>query len=312
MKLYQKIISGICVLSIVLCGAYVAVKYINRDTKAPEIQFESDSIVKSVTEGKSALLEGVSALDNKDGDVTKSILVENITKKSGTKNEFEATYVAFDKAGNHGKAKRTVIYEDYYGPRFLIKQNLRFPLNAVTSLKGIAEAYDGFGTDLTPYILIEGMDAITSSDAKEGMYECTFKVKNSVGDSVELPVSVELYNSESEEENARPQVLLSDYVVYVAAGTEFNYGNYINNINDGGTISVDKGAMIDVMDDEGNISQIPQAVAEGNEGNWIDISQIQIQSDLNLNEPGMYKATYMYVSTRTGLTGSATMYIIVE
>ena len=101
---------------------------------------------------------------------------------------------------------------------------------------------------------------------------------------MELPVSVELYNSESEEENARPQILLSDYVVYVAAGSEFNYADYINNINDGGTISVDEGAMSSVM----------------------------FQSDLNMNEPGMYKATYSYVSTRTGLTGSATMYIIVE
>lgn len=284
MKLYQKIISGICVLSIILCGVYVVAQHINRDTKAPKIQFESDSIVKSVAEGKNALLEGVSASDNRDGDVTDSILVENITKKSGTKNEFEATYVAFDKAGNYGKAKRTVVYEDYYGPRFSIKQNLRFPLNAVSALKDIVEAYDGFGTNLTPYILIKGMEAITSSDAKEGTYECTFKVKNSVGDSVELPVSVELYNSESEEENARPQILLSDYVVYVAAGSEFNYADYINNINDGGTISVDEGAMSGVM----------------------------FQSDLNMNEPGMYKATYSYVSTRTGLTGSATMYIIVE
>lgn len=220
---------------------------------------------------------------------------------------------SFDKAGNCGEAKRMLKYEDYYGPRFSIKQPLRFPLNAVSGISELAQAYDCFDADLTPYILVEGMDKITSLDAKEGSYECTFKVKNSVGDTSELPVSIELYNSDSEEMLV-PQIILSDYAVYVSQGENFNYKEYIKNIQDSGTtLYVDDGNMVEVTDASTNTkSLITEALAEGREGNWINISEINFETDLDVNVPGKYTGTYSYESSKTGLIGKTTIYIIVE
>ena len=313
MKTYNKIITGLCILSIIGCGVYVEKKYADRDTKAPQINFEEDSITKSVKATTKELLQGVNAKDDVDGDVTDSILIENIIKKENTKNEFDISYIAFDKAGNCGEAKRMLKYEDYYGPRFSIKQPLRFPLNAVSGISELAQAYDCFDADLTPYILVEGMDKITSLDAKEGSYECTFKVKNSVGDTSELPVSIELYNSDSEEMLV-PQIILSDYAVYVSQGENFNYKEYIKNIQDSGTtLYVDDGNVVEVTDASTNTkSLITEALAEGREGNWINISEINFETDLDVNVPGKYTGTYSYESSKTGLIGKTTIYIIVE
>lgn len=177
----------------------------------------------------------------------------------------------------------------------------------------LAQAYDCFDADLTPYILVEGMDKITSLDAKEGSYECTFKVKNSVGDISELPVSIELYNSDSEELLV-PQIILSDYAVYVPKGENFNYKEYIKNIQDSGTtLYVDDGNMVEVTDASTKTkSLVTEAVAEGREGNWINISEINFETDLDENVPGKYTGTYSYESSKTGLKGKTTIYIIVE
>ena len=91
MKTYNKIITGLCILSIIGCGVYVEKKYADRDTKAPQINFEEDSITKSVKATTKELLQGVNAKDDVDGDVTDSILIENIIKNKHT--ESPRTYV---------------------------------------------------------------------------------------------------------------------------------------------------------------------------------------------------------------------------
>lgn len=83
--------------------------YLKLDKTAPVISFADDEKKLVYTAGMSEekLLEGVSALDDADGDVTGSLLVEKISETADGK--VIVTYVALDSANNVGKRSR--IYE---------------------------------------------------------------------------------------------------------------------------------------------------------------------------------------------------------
>ena len=55
---------------------------ISRDSKAPEIRMSDEILELSVADPPERFMEGISALDNRDGDVTGSVVVEKI-KLSG-------------------------------------------------------------------------------------------------------------------------------------------------------------------------------------------------------------------------------------
>lgn len=78
-------------------------------------------------------------------------------------------------------------------------------------------------------------------------------------------------------------------------------------------MSKEDGNMVEVTDASTKTkSLITEALAEGREGNWINISEINFETDLDENVPGKYTGTYSYESSKTGLKGKTTIYIIVE
>jgi len=89
------------------------------DRQAPEIEIENEEITYVEGEGYSSLLSGVTAYDNKDGDVTSSVMVESVVPlKSGE--EAVVWYVAKDKNNNITRVDRIVKYvgngEDFVSP----------------------------------------------------------------------------------------------------------------------------------------------------------------------------------------------------
>ena len=95
-------------LCLVVFFAYWIVNQISADTEAPKISVDTQQLEVSVQDDKSALLQGVTAVDNKDGDVTASLLVEN-TRLLDTDGTVTVTYAAFDRAGNVAKAQRHLL-----------------------------------------------------------------------------------------------------------------------------------------------------------------------------------------------------------
>ena len=95
------VIGAIDVVLLVIC----LVLYLGKDRKAPEIFFSEENQV-TYQEGmdEELLLQGVTAMDEKDGDVSESLLVEKVTGINGK--EVIVTYVARDGADNVGKASR--------------------------------------------------------------------------------------------------------------------------------------------------------------------------------------------------------------
>ncbi len=97
----------------VICIALIAVfVYItgSEDRKEPTITFPSTEVTYSEGMDKDVLLEGVTATDDKDGDVTDSVQVTAVLPlENGT--QACIVYIAKDQANNVAKKERTVNYE---------------------------------------------------------------------------------------------------------------------------------------------------------------------------------------------------------
>ncbi len=103
---------AITVILAVLCiagiGSSVFV-YLGRDRKGPVIQVPAEQI--SYREGAETkeLLKGVTAMDDRDGDVSDSLLVEKVLP-SDDGSTAQVIYAAMDKSNNVTKAYRSVEY----------------------------------------------------------------------------------------------------------------------------------------------------------------------------------------------------------
>ena len=98
----KKIVAVIGAIDVVLLLVCL-VLYLGKDRKGPEIIFDEEKqIVYSEEMDVELLLEGVTAVDEKDGDVSESLLVEKVAGTNGR--EVIVTYVARDGANNVGKA----------------------------------------------------------------------------------------------------------------------------------------------------------------------------------------------------------------
>ena len=278
-----RIILGIIFLAACLAGgSYVYQKNKKKDTSPPVLSFNEEEITVELDATDKEIAKGVTAYDDVDADVTDSILIESIKKQEGgDNNAFTVTYVAFDKSDNPGRCSRTLYYRDYRKPHFSFTQELRFPENQSLSLFNYIQADDCIDGDVTPFITFAGNDSIPEKPEK-GIYDCTVQVTNSVGDTAELTVRVEIYEDGYEERSLKPQIVLKEYLVYQQAGDKLDPADYLDYVNDQGIL------------------------------NTIDISKIRVQSDVDVNKTGTYEVGYFYTSEKTGYSCNTYLTVVVE
>jgi len=97
------IITGICAADVILLAVSVAL-YVHQDRTVPVISFSANDIVYEQGMDESMLMEGVSATDDRDGDVSDTLLIEKISNTA--KGDVIVTYAAMDSANNVAKASR--------------------------------------------------------------------------------------------------------------------------------------------------------------------------------------------------------------
>ncbi len=280
MKRARIILGSICLIVLVVTAIYYVQKKQNIDKEAPVLSIDTKTIEVSIQDPEEELIKGVSAVDNKDGDVSDSIVIENIRKKSdGKENEFEISYLAFDKSNNYGRITTDLIYKDYRKPHFFISKELRFPANQEVNLLQWIGADDCLDGDLSPFITLEGADEILDSPSK-GLYNCTLHVTNRVGDEAELPIQVEIYEESYEEQNLKPTIALKQYIVYIGKNNNFNASNYIDY----------------VQDEEKNV----------------DLSKVKINSGVDNKKQGVYSVIYSYMSEKSNYSCTAKLIVVVE
>lgn len=211
---------AVLVLSVFALVAYRFYDGLRTDTVAPEITVSGETLEVSVTDGKDALLQGVAAVDDRDGDVTASVIVEGISSISDA-NEVTVTYAAFDRSGNVAKTRRTVRYTDYEPLRFTLNRPLVFASGSSFNVLAAIQAEDMVDGDISYRIKAISMDETSVSTA--GNHSVRFQVTNSMGDTVELTLPVEVYT-----ERYNAQLTLNSYLVYLHTGDDFDYTDYLD------------------------------------------------------------------------------------
>ena len=168
---------------------------------------------------------------------------------------------------------------------------MRFPAGKQTNLLSYFSATDCIDGNITPFISIGGDTAVLDKKPQQGFYDCTVSVTNSVGDTVTLPIQVEVYDGNA----ARPQINLSSYLVYLQAGSEFDPNSYLTQIKE-----YDK------------VKQVVFSENVTDPENQISITQIYVESGVDIYTPGVYTVSYLYTSPASGLDCTAKLIVVVE
>lgn len=193
--------------------------YDNGENAAPVITIDNEILTVSVKDNESALLNGVSASDAEDGDLTSKIVIDSISEFD-EKNYRTVTYVVFDNNDQMAKATRRINYSDYEAPVFDIKAPLVFYYVANNSeFTYFVTANSSLDGNISNKILVENDFYV------EGKRE----VKYSVTDSCGVKSTITL---KADELNDIPSIdfTLSDYLIRVGKGNEIDPYSYIEHI----------------------------------------------------------------------------------
>jgi hypothetical protein len=215
----------IAILFVLVTGVYTYFYFTSRlqkDTTYPVITFDKQMLDVSVSATDADLLQGISAFDGKDGDLTDSVLVEKISNfiEKGVSN---ITYAVADDDYHVTKASRKIRYIGYESPHFTFSQAMRFPLGSSFSILDIIGAEDILDGNIARKIKITSSELVASA---EGVYQMRAQVTNSKGDVSYLSFFVTMYKSGRNE----PEIVLSDYLIYLHIGDQFDAASFISKV----------------------------------------------------------------------------------
>ena len=227
MKILRMITIFLFVLSVAL---YLGVSFryeVVLDRVSPQIQCESEVLEVSVHATDAELLAGVTAQDNRDGDLTDQIMIQGISRLL-TNNTAKITYVVADSSDNIASCTRTLHYTDYE-PTLLSLAEIpvyrTYPDDdAMKKLHSSLSAQDVRDGDLSKDILISAQYA---NDNIEGELHVTVQVTNSMGGSDLIPLTIVIDN----EGAVNPLVTLREYITYVDKDADFIPRDYILTVN---------------------------------------------------------------------------------
>ena len=285
------------VFSIVLFGLHSYKMRFVKDKTGPIFHVDSNSVKVSVKDGEDAWLKGVTATDTADGDVTDSIIVEAISPFTGTQHRI-VTYAAFDSDNHVTHGKREIVYTDYEPSRFNLSKQLSFAMNSTNLLDGIT-AEDCIDGDITKSVRMMSDEEIDTSHV--GEYPARLKVTNSAGGVSYLPIIVEIHDPTVY--YRLPQITLTQNVVYVEKGSDFDEEDYLDSV----TIN---GIRYLLTENEGTYGAVGPATEETEK--TIGYDRVEIESEVDTDVSGYYEVTYSFQDTVTTTgTGKARLYVVV-
>lgn len=238
------------ILKIVLIALLVAVTAVYGVTRlqqsvsgvnvGPKISCDGTTLEVSVEDPDSVLLSGVTASDAQDGDLTGSIIVGGVSKLLRD-DTAKVTYLVFDSDNNMAACTRYIRYTDYQRPVIRVTQALNFTSDGTAAMVKCMTAEDVIDGDISDEIRISTLSATD----EEGLYSVVAMVTNSMGDTaqVKLPVLIQ------EADASRPRINLTEYLVYLEVGGEFDAMDYLQSMTVGGnTVTTDGVTVEDDVD----------------------------------------------------------------
>lgn len=225
------------VILFVLSGiAFIGYNIANRilsDHTPPVITSDSDTISVSVAAEDSELLAGLTATDNKDGDITDSIRISSMSNFTEP-GKRTISYAVFDSSNQAATLTRNLEYTDYVSPKIHQTQPLRFSLNELddANLAENMTAEDCIDGDITKQIRVSFGDVYIST---AGSYTITVQVSNSAGDTCSVPVDVTVTDPTDSAEREKYYPVLSEYIAYTDAGVPIDPAAFLIGLERNGT-----------------------------------------------------------------------------
>ncbi len=252
MRILRIIIVVLFLITTALFSMYYVNEKLTEDNTMPVISIEGELIEVSFETTREELLQGVTAYDEKDKDITDKIIVESVSRFID-EGVCKVTYAVCDNDNNVANATRKIKYKNYESPKFSLTQGLCFSIYETIDIAEAIRAVDCIDGDITKNIIITSED-FSSSTA--GVFELEVSVANSKGDTsiINLPLVVE------DRSVMAPKIELSQYLIYTKPGEEIDFQQYLVKAQD----RLEK----DITND------------------------VRIETNANLNAPGTYSVHY--------------------
>ncbi len=282
MKLLMKLIkAGLIILLILLISYQVKTNKKAQENRenVPLINSDVDEIQISCQFSKEDLLQGLTAYDVDDGDITTNILVggfSDFTERGVSSLE----YAVYDKDSNIATLNRKVVFSDYNPPTITITDPLVFKATTndydIPSLPMYLKASDKLDGDISKHMLITNTDVDFS---EPGEYYVSVYVKNSFGDEANMEFPIHILDSG-----------ISGYTIEITEPL----------------IYVNKGDMVDP-------EEYFASVKNEYSGEIISDEEytLTIDSDVDTSEDGIYEIKFSAISEDTVQRGETWMTVVV-
>lgn len=251
MKILRICVTLLFVIVLILYAGFL-IQQKNADKTYPVITIDSEMLHVSLDASREELLTGVTAYDEKDGDLTDKIIIESISRFSEPGVSI-IKYAVCDGDNHAVSASRKITYTNYEPPKFTLSDSLVFGISKSINIRSLLGAQDLIDGDISNKVIITANEYSTNV---AGVYYVLAKVTNSKGDmiSLQLPVFVE------ELSLAAPVIELKEYMVYLKRGETFDISANV-------------------------------ASAHSAQGRDIR-AEVQTDTNLDTNTPGLYEVHY--------------------
>lgn len=274
MRIVRSLLIAFTILSSGLFGVSGLIKLSSRDTTEPKIESDREVLEIPCEYTQEQLLEGLSAADEKDGDLTDQIIAGPFSRfiSEGVCN---VTYVVFDSSNQPAALTRKVRFTDYHAPRFTLSEPLVFSeqegnYSVVMQRLGAQDALDG---DLKEWVIQTDTDAAYQ---KAGTYTISVEVSNSMGDTAQADLPVHVVSADRRSVG----IALTQGIVYVESGTQIDPYSYVSGVT-------------------------------AADGSALDVSVVSVSSGVDVNTPGCYEIYYQATDIY-GNMGETWLTVIVE
>ena len=252
MKYVRIAVSVLFVISVAFFGFVEYSEKSGIDNTLPTISGPTEPLEISCKYTDEELLKGLSAYDEKDGDLTAEIMINNLVP-SLEKGKCKVNYVVFDSSNHPATFSRDVVFTDYRSPEIYLSKPLVFKENSNENIFGYIGAVDMIDGDISSLLRMN-----TNTNMLEvGDYIINVEATNSLGDFSKLEIPVHIIDIA----DTKIKIELTESIVYIKTNDNFNAEKYIEAVT--------------------NVDGTPYET---------DI--VNIESNVNTSKPGVYEVIY--------------------
>ncbi len=219
MRILRGVVLALFIIVFALFSFVFIREKINTDNTIPAITVEGEIIDVSLEATDEELLKGITAFDEKDGDLTDKIIIESVSRFV-EKGVSKVTYAVCDSDNNIATATRKIRYKGYESPRFALSRALCYSVYETPRLNDVITVSDSLVGDITSDMILTSDDYTKSVT---GVFTVTATVTTEKGDTatLELPLIVE------DRSEAAPEIELKEYLIYADKGEKIDYEDYL-------------------------------------------------------------------------------------